>query len=250
MGQMGRVALSEHPPRAPADPYVLALEHTVPRPTGSPSTMVPEAIRSSYGDMQENLARVPLLACPAVPVAAMMAGIKRTAGHRKRIRHYHDPGHIRELTFSCYHRWPLPSNDVWRGMLAESMDRAMESHRYRLAAFVFMPAHVHLSYRVKELLVQSRSRLLERLTVHQRPGVKTFRYWQQGAGYDRNFTKPSTVLAAIDYLHHNPVRRGLVNRAVDWKWSSARYYLRDPPLQYPALPSIHSLPAEWLDGTD
>ena len=52
-------------------------------------------------------------------------------------------------------------------------------------------------------------------------------------GYERNLTKPTTVLAAIDYLHHNPVRRGLVKRAVDWKWSRARYYLVDPPRQYP-----------------
>ena len=50
----GRVALGSCPPRAPTDPYVLALEHTVPRPTDSPSAMVPEAIRSSYGDMLTN----------------------------------------------------------------------------------------------------------------------------------------------------------------------------------------------------
>ena len=201
-----------------------------------------------------------------------MSGMESWPGHRKRIRHYHDPGHVRELTFSCYQRRPLLSNDVWRGMLAESIDRAMEGHRYRLTAFVFMPEHVHLmvyplpeadtidallkavkrpfSYRVKQLLIQSRSELIETLTIHQRPGVKTFRYWQEGPGYDRNFAKPSTVLAAIDYLHHNPVRRGVVKAAVEWKWSSARYYLIDPPQQYPGLPILHSLPAEWLNGTD
>ena len=103
--------------------------------------------------------------------------MKRTPGHRKRIRHYHDPGHVHELTFSCYHRWPLLTNDVWRGMLAESMDRAMERRRYRLAAFAFMREHVHLmvyplaeagtmdallkaikrpvSYRIKQLLIHS-----------------------------------------------------------------------------------------------
>lgn len=195
--------------------------------------------------------------------------MKQRPGHRKRVRHYHDPGHVHELTFSCYHRWPLLTNDVWRGMLAQSLDRAMQGRRYRLAAFVFMPEHVHLmiyplaeagtidtllkaikrpfSFRIKQVLIESRSRLLERLTIRQRPGVTTFRYWQEGPGYDRNFTKPSSVLAAIDYLHHNPVRRGLVKRAVDWKWSSARYYLVDPPQQYAGLPTVHGLPAEWLD---
>ena len=179
---------------------------------------------------------------------------------------------VHELTFSCYQRRPLLNNDAWRGMLAESIDRAMDGHRYRLTAFVFMPEHVHLmvypipgadgvdallkaikrpfSYRVKQLLVQSRSKLIETLTLRQRPGVTTFRYWQEGPGYDRNLTEPSAVLTAIDYLHNNPVRRGLVKTAVEWKWSSARYYLIDPPRQYPGLPFLHSLPAEWLNETD
>ena len=43
------------PVRAPTDPDVLALEHPGPRPTGWPSEMVPEAIRSSSGDMLWNL---------------------------------------------------------------------------------------------------------------------------------------------------------------------------------------------------
>ena len=43
------------PARAPTDPDVRALAHPVPQPTASPPGMVPEAIRSSYGDMFRNL---------------------------------------------------------------------------------------------------------------------------------------------------------------------------------------------------
>jgi putative transposase len=32
------------------------------------------------------------------------------------------------------------------------------------------------------------------------------------------------VSAVIDYLHANPVRKNLVESAVDWQWSSARFY--------------------------
>ena len=39
------------PARAPTAPDVRTLANPVPRPTGSPSAMVPEAIRASYGDM-------------------------------------------------------------------------------------------------------------------------------------------------------------------------------------------------------
>jgi putative transposase len=39
--------------------------------------------------------------------------------------------------------------------------------------------------------------------------------------------------AVIDYIHANPVRRGLVARVEDWEWSSARWYagLRPAKLQ-------------------
>ncbi len=48
----GRVAPGRYRPGAPTDPDVRTLAHPVPRPTtDSPSAMVPEAIRSSYGDM-------------------------------------------------------------------------------------------------------------------------------------------------------------------------------------------------------
>ena len=133
-------------------------------------------------------------------------------------------------------------------MLSESIDRATERHDYRLSAFVYMPEHVHLlavpgssasgiddllraikrpfSFRIKRLLQSLDSPLLESLTVRQRPGVETFRYWQEGPGYDRNLDRVDTVLSAVDYIHLNPVRRGFVERAVDWQWSSARWYER------------------------
>jgi putative transposase len=28
----------------------------------------------------------------------------------------------------------------------------------------------------------------------------------------------------LTYIHQNPVRAGLVDRAADWRWSSARHY--------------------------
>jgi putative transposase len=190
--------------------------------------------------------------------------------HRKLIRHFHTPGDIHELTFSCYQRRPLLTNDVWRGLLAESINRAMEGHRYRLTAFVFMPEHVHLliypiegagkidavlkaikrpySYRIKQLLIQSRSGLLKDLTICQRPGRETFRYWQEGPGYDRNITEVSTALAAIDYIHLNPVRRRIALTSTDWRWSSTRFYASNMQEQDLSLPTLHPLPAEWLNN--
>jgi putative transposase len=190
--------------------------------------------------------------------------------HRKLVKHYHEPGDLHELTFSCYHRLPLLTNDRWRQELARCIDSAGQETDIELVAFVFMPEHVHLlvaptdceptisqylalikqpfSTWVKEQLINAQSSLIDRLTVRERPGKTCFRFWQEGPGYDRNLNTSASIEAAIDYIHQNPVRRGLVKRAVDWKWSSASWYLLDPPRQQlPRLPFIHGLTTGTLD---
>src|SRR3954471_17212906 len=66
------------------------------------------------------------------------------SGHRKRIKHYHEPGDLHELTFSCYRRMRLLANDDWRRRLARSIDKALTELQFQLVAFVFMPERVHL----------------------------------------------------------------------------------------------------------
>lgn len=52
----------------------------------------------------------------------------------------------------------------------------------------------------------------------------------------------------IDYIHNNPVKRGLCQRAAAWSWSSARYYLLEPPKQqFDELPFIHGIPPGAFD---
>ncbi len=187
---------------------------------------------------------------------------------RKRVKHYHEPGDVHELTFSCYQRLPLLDNDVWKGYLAESLETACRACKFGLIAFVFMPEHVHLltlpqetkpkigaflaavkrpcSVRVKQDLVTTRNPLIERLTVQERPGKTAFRFWLEGSGYDRNLQNEDTVLASLDYIHNNPVQRGLCQRPADWFWSSTRFYTSDPPRQDPRLPAITRLPAEFF----
>ena len=46
--------------------------------------------------------------------------------HRKRIKHFYDAGHLHELTFNCYRRMTLRTNNLWRAMSPESIDRATQ----------------------------------------------------------------------------------------------------------------------------
>ena len=191
------------------------------------------------------------------------------SSHRKKVKHYHEPGDFHELTFSCYRRMALLANDRWRGHLARSIDDALAAHEFHLIAFVFMPEHVHLlvwptradaaaesissflaavkvrcSHQIKEDLHGSRGPLLERLTIRERPGREVFRFWQEGPGYDRNLQTEAAVMASIEYIHMNPVRRRLVDHITKWRWSSARWYHSDGAEVDAVLPRLHSPPPE------
>ena len=159
--------------------------------------------------------------------------------HRRSIA---TPGHGHELTFCCYHRFPFLARERTCCWLAESISEARETLGFSLWAYVFMPDHVHLiihfnqlEYNIGQVLKSiklpvSRKVLaflrteapewLPRLA--QKRGNRTeYHFWQRGGGYDRNITEPRTLEQMIEYLHLNPVRKGLVQYAIDWKWSSA-----------------------------
>jgi len=48
-------------------------------------------------------------------------------------------------------------------------------------------------------------------------------FWKP-RGYDFNVHMETTLLEKLNYMHANPLRRGLVERAEDWLWSSYRFY--------------------------
>jgi putative transposase len=48
-------------------------------------------------------------------------------------------------------------------------------------------------------------------------------FWQKRY-YDRNVRDAEEFKVKLRYVHRNPVKRGLVKQAAEWKWSSFRHY--------------------------
>jgi len=187
----------------------------------------------------------------------------RTSGVRR--RNYNVPGHAHELTFSCYRRYAFLCSDRTCQWLAEAINDARLALAFDLWAYVFMPDHVHLivwprraiydvadirsaikepmARRAIAFLRREAPEWIARLTRQRGTRTETL-FWQSGGGYDRNITTARTLAKMIDYLHLNPVRKGLVARAVDWYWSSARWYLEG----IPGPLAIDPLPADWVDA--
>jgi putative transposase len=166
---------------------------------------------------------------------------------RKERRTFNEPGHAHYLTFSCFHGLPLLSTDRTCRWLMDTIEHARVAQEIDLYACVFMPEHVHLlvwprrreysierfrsavkrpvSFKAKRFLVErSEMEWLARLTVRY-GRQEYFHFWQAGGGFDRNLTRRESLWPVVEYIHANPVRRGLVERPADWPWSSARFWL-------------------------
>jgi putative transposase len=153
-----------------------------------------------------------------------------------------EPGHAHELTFCCYRRFAFLTAERTCEWLANAINEARNEQDFALWGYVLMPDHVHLmvyprrpEYDIRLILKAIKEPVgrkaikhlamhspdwLPRITVKRGKRVER-RFWQAGGGFDRNVFEPATLLAMIEYIRANHVRRGLVTRAEDWKWSSA-----------------------------
>ena len=184
---------------------------------------------------------------------------------KKRHRHsFHERGHAHELTFSCYRRFPFFKVERTCLWLKEAIDSARSAHSFHLWVYVFTPDHIHLlifptaeNANISDILKAIKSPVARKAIkylkenspewlpkITRRRGNKQERlFWQSGGGYDRNVDTPRTLMSMIDYIHANPVRKQLVDRPRDWKWSSAAWFDDQPEVPI----KLDPIPIDWLE---
>ncbi len=172
--------------------------------------------------------------------------------HRKQCKRFDVPGDRHFLTFSCDQRRPYLSKDRSRRWMIEAIARSQDRGLFDLWAYVIMPEHVHLvllpgpDVRIASILKTLKQSVSRRANIWLQQNEvgrsEGFRFWQRGGGYDRNLRSVQDIHEKIDYIHQNPIRRGLCVYAVDWFWSSARAWVDgvDNPLaiQRESVPRI------------
>lgn len=185
---------------------------------------------------------------------------------RKQCRRYDIPGDAHFVTFSCFRRIPLLSRERSCCWFIEALQLGRAREMYHLWAYVIMPEHVHLVLwprngtqisAILKSVKQSFSRrallwiranepaFLERLLDVRPGGRQSYRCWQRGGGYDRNLRSAADIHEKIDYVHSNPVRRGLVESASEWRWSSCRAW--ETGVQEPIAIDRDSVPRLVVD---
>ena len=138
----------------------------------------------------------------------------------KRIR-YQQTGQFHFLTFSCFHRRNYFVAAGTRDLFEGALERARQRYLFVVGGYVVMPEHVHLLVNEPKRALLSRAIQALKLSVSMRSRERP--YWQAHY-YDFNVPTHSKFVEKLRYIHRNPVRRGLVAKPEDWKWTSFRHY--------------------------
>jgi putative transposase len=121
-------------------------------------------------------------------------------------------------------RCDLQDEDFSR--LAGCLARMRNKQRFLLTTWVFLPDHWHaIIYPPHPLSI---SRVMSALKVSSTIAINKGRrergeLWQERF-FDHALRTVKDYWATVEYIHLNPVRRGLAARPEQWKWSSFAEY--------------------------
>jgi putative transposase len=171
-----------------------------------------------------------------------------------RQRHFYGQNDLHYLTANIYRRARIFDSDRFKLNFVQTLHDLRTELGFKIVGYVLMPEHCHLliwpgplanpSQIMQKLSERTANFILRNLrqnvvfpwcqkmrkrfelppTVHHHAH---YRVWNR-RGYDMNLWSEKKRIEKVDYMHNNPVKRGLVEKPGDWPWSSWRfYYLED-----------------------
>ena len=160
------------------------------------------------------------------------------------LHRFYGAGYSHFITTSCFQRRPLLGTPRSRGLFLEVMEQVRQRHRFVVVGYVVMPEHVHLLFTEPErgnpslVLAALKQNFAHRLQreVRAQPGANALFGSPLAVGHLRQRRFHDFVVFGekkrvekLRYMHHNPVRSGLVLKPEEWPWSSFRHYAYGDP---------------------
>ena len=148
-----------------------------------------------------------------------------------------DQLYVHFVTFSVFRRRKLLNHDHAKRILLGWFNEVLNQYQATCVGFVIMPDHVHalvwfskpgqLSSFMHSWKRRSSIGLREWYRQISPQYAADFgegdRFWQPKY-YAFEIDERKKLEEKLQYMHLNPVRAGLVSKATDWGWSSARWY--------------------------
>lgn len=137
-------------------------------------------------------------------------------------------GAISHITQHASGTEPLFLEDADYFYMLHLMKEVLSEFKCKVLSFVLMPNHIHLLLKFLESnMPYAMKALLQRYAgyfnkKYQRRGHVFSGAYRSALCFDDNY-----LLAASLYVHINPVKKGLVENSIDYRWSSAALFLNE-----------------------
>ena len=151
----------------------------------------------------------------------------------KGLRRWYGGGDLHYITCSCYQRRPFLGSASRRDLFLKIFEEVRRKYEFQVVGYVVMPEHIHLLIgEPDEGSVAVTMQVLKQRVSRQSLARGRSRFSEDAAppsfwyprSYDFNVFSEKKVAEKLDYIHWNPVKRGLVASPEQWRWSSYRYY--------------------------
>ena len=155
-----------------------------------------------------------------------------------------EPTHPHFVTCTILHWLPIFTRKESVGIVLDCLKFLQKQDNLKLHAYVILENHLHMVVRsddlqksmesfkkftaveiLKLLHKENVTTLLDQLSFYKKAHMreKTYQVWEEG--YQPKLIQNDLMLKSkIVYIHQNPVKRGYVDEAKHWRYSSARDY--------------------------
>jgi putative transposase len=168
------------------------------------------------------------------------------------------------FTQVTHQRQPWLCSDVGRSLLRAAFLKVQQKYPFTIDAIVLLPDHVHCiwtlppedsdyatrwrlikTYVTKQGNVASQAKRSESRQKRKEGNLWQRRFWEHCIQDEKDFAQH------CDYIHYNPVRHGLCDRAGDWQYSSFHRYVAQGvyPVDWGVKGSVN-VPIDVWDESD
>ncbi len=151
------------------------------------------------------------------------------------------------LTSVAKDRLPVFQTDKVKQIVCDALNESRKSGAIQIVAYVIMPDHIHLitdsarsisdvlrftngivAKRIIDYLKDNKfESSLAKLREQEKNRNHKHSLWEHHPNAFR-ITGEDTMMQKVNYIHQNPVRAGLVEQALDFRFSSARLWRGNP----------------------
>jgi putative transposase len=139
---------------------------------------------------------------------------------------------------------PIFTSEKYYNILINTIKYYQLNNNLEVLAYVILPEHFHLIIRCENLVktiqlikMYSAKQIINELKMDNNIGVleklhlykksykinSDYQIWQEGF-HPQEIIDEKMYEQKVNYIHYNPVKRGLVSEITDWKYSSAGFY--------------------------